>query len=85
MPIVTGFPRYFVVRRGEAGIYGSFRKDFEESGLAGIVWDRRIGERRRQLQAIAIERRHGERRRPLPRTWDIFGFVLVSGSPTPPP
>jgi len=80
-PRITRLARFFVVRRGESVIFESFRKDFEDGGLASVIWDRRIGERRLERRTVAVERRRGDRRGPLPRTWSTLGFVLVPSAP----
>jgi hypothetical protein len=41
-----------------------------------VVWDRRLGERRRSDQPADVERRRQERRTAAP-SWDASGFLVL--------
>lgn len=73
-------PRFAVIVRREAvDRYAQLREMFDREGSA-ILWDRRLGERRRLPPPPwppAEERRRGERRRPPPETWRALDFVIA--------
>ncbi|MBI1893760.1 MAG: hypothetical protein HYS14_06580 [Candidatus Rokubacteria bacterium] len=75
---MTGTTHYFIVRRGESEIFQLFREHFADVGFVDVIWDRRLGDRRRVHRDVAVERRRGERRHPAPKTWSAFGFVFAA-------
>jgi hypothetical protein len=42
-----------------------------------VVWDRRLGDRRREPASVDGDRRRAERRREPPFTWSLADFVVV--------
>jgi hypothetical protein len=69
-------PALAVVRRGEAELFEMLRAHLDALNLGGVIWDRRVGERRRRQASRVPDRRGEARRRPLPTTWDTLGFLL---------
>ncbi len=70
-------PMLYVLRRGDTDRFRTFQERLEQPGLARVMWDRRIGERRTLHKGVMPERRGGDRRGPLLSTWATFGFVAV--------
>ncbi len=73
-------PRYLaVVRRGETEVYRVLKEYLEARGVAQVVWDRRVGERRFAGQrASGSERRRSDRRGPAPdRSARTLGFFIA--------
>jgi hypothetical protein len=69
-----------VVRTGALDRFAALRDAFLAEGVS-VIWDRRLGERRRFAAAVrpAPERRRRERRGPAPVSWDLLDFLVVSG------
>jgi transcriptional regulator with AAA-type ATPase domain/tetratricopeptide (TPR) repeat protein len=72
----TAQPALAVVRRGEAELFEMLRGHLDALNLGGVIWDRRVGDRRRRQASRVPDRRGQDRRRPLPPTWDTLGFLL---------
>jgi len=53
----------FVVARSRPDVYRFFAETFADVPTVGVIWDRRLGERRRAVIPVAAERRRDERRR----------------------
>lgn len=73
----------FVVRRGEVDLFRTLQDHFEEPGLARVVWDRRIGDRRTTARPVEGDQRRRSRRRPPPYTWDKLHFLRVPQTRVP--
>jgi HAMP domain-containing protein/putative methionine-R-sulfoxide reductase with GAF domain len=54
-----------IVQRGATELFEMFRQHFDRSGLVEVVWDRRVGPRRRGREVAVPERRRGDRRRKI--------------------
>ncbi len=67
----------YVVRRGKTDLFRTLQEHLEDPGLARVIWDRRIRERRTFRQTTRPDSRRGERRGPPSSTWPTLGFVLV--------
>ena len=74
-------PYLAVVRRGETEVYRMLKDYLGRRGLVDVVWDRRVGERRRATRprTAGADRRAGDRRRDPPRhpAYRTLGFFLV--------
>ena len=71
-----------VVKRGEFKRYDTLYKAF--SMQTPVIWDRRVGDRRRsQLPFDGIERRLGNRRTLAPLSWQALKFVVVDDADGP--
>ena len=70
-----------VVRTGAIVRFTVLKSAFEPEGV-GVVWDRRVGDRRRRDGAsrAASERRRRERRGPEPPSWALLDFLVVPGA-----
>ena len=81
--------RYLAVMEwGRREVKERLRKHLKENpamtdASVRIVWDRRLGERRRQREPITAERRGAERRREAPATWASLGFLVVPWNESP--
>ncbi len=69
-----------VVRAGALDRFAALRDAFLREGV-GVVWDRRLGERRRSGAASQPERRRRDRRGSAPASWDLLDFLVVPGQP----
>ncbi len=80
-------PRYLaVVRRGETEVYRLLKEYLEARGLAQVVWDRRVGERRFAGPGAAdSERRRSDRRGPAsdPSARTLGFFIARPGGDSP--
>jgi hypothetical protein len=65
------------VRRGQAEIYRTLKADLEERDVVEVIWDRRVGDRRRSGETWSDERRRTERRGTAPEMWFTFGFLVA--------
>ena len=67
-----------VVRTGAVDRFAALRAAFAPEGV-GVVWDRRLGARRRSSDdsAPGAERRRRDRRGPTPSSWDLLDFLVV--------
>ena len=76
-------PYVAIVRRGEGMLYICLDTCIPESGMQ-VVWDRRLGERRRSCAVRpSCERRAGDRRAPPPSSWTWPGLVIVEAGAIP--
>ena len=64
-----------IVRRGETERFNLLEQELGEEAVR-VVWDRRVGERRRGT-TIPDDRRRGERRGKPPATWSTLDFTIV--------
>jgi DNA-binding NtrC family response regulator/tetratricopeptide (TPR) repeat protein len=69
-------PALAVVRRGEAELFEMLQGHLTALNLGQVIWDRRVGDRRREPAISTRERRRHERRRARPATWDTLGFLV---------
>jgi len=76
-------PCYAIVHRDHVEIFQTLKADLEEPDVVEVIWDRRLGERRRLARTQDAERRRGDRRGPLPEMWFSFGFVVAPQVPRP--
>jgi hypothetical protein len=67
-----------VVRAGAVDRFAALRAAFGPDGV-DVVWDRRLGERRRTSAGgeTAGERRRRDRRGPVPASWTLLDFLVV--------
>jgi hypothetical protein len=81
---VTDRPQYLlIVRHGHEELFLALRDRLEEAPVQ-VIWDRRVGERRRGSEGVSPERRRGERRGPGLGLRHLLGFLLAWGEPTVP-
>ena len=76
-------PCYAIVRRGQGEIYRTLKADLEEPEVVEVIWDRRVGERRRSRETCGHERRRTERRGPAPEMWFTIGFLVAAQASLP--
>jgi GAF domain-containing protein len=64
-PAGAGRPAPFlaIVRRGATDLFESLKASLEKPGVVEVMWDRRVGQRRRRDQQRVRDRRRGDRRR----------------------
>jgi hypothetical protein len=67
-----------VVRAGALDRFAALKSAFAPEGV-DVVWDRRLGERRRSSadSAEAPDRRRRDRRGPMPTSWALLDFLVV--------
>ena len=70
-----------VVRVGAIDRFTALQSAFGPEGI-GVVWDRRIKDRRRRdgESRAAAERRRRDRRGPEPPSWALLDFLVVPGA-----
>jgi hypothetical protein len=66
-----------IVRRGRQDVFESLRAHSDELGVAQVMWDRRVRDRRVIIRDVAKDRRRTERRGPSGPMWDGLGFMVV--------
>jgi hypothetical protein len=71
-------PVVIVVRAGAVDRYAALRAAFAADGI-DVIWDRRVGERRRvgAEPRPPDERRRRDRRGALPESWRLLDFLVV--------
>jgi hypothetical protein len=71
-----------VVRVGALDRFAALRETFAAEDV-DVVWDRRLGGRRRPRAdgPPVLERRRRERRGPAPPSWALLDFLVVPGGP----
>jgi hypothetical protein len=67
-----------VVRAGAVDRFAALKSAFAPEGVE-VVWDRRLGDRRRSEpdSARPAERRRRDRRGPTPASWALLDFLVV--------
>ena len=72
-----------VVRAGAVDRFAALRAAFAPEGVE-VVWDRRLGERRRSAgdSTRDAERRRGDRRGAEPASWALLDFLVVPAHPS---
>jgi hypothetical protein len=68
------------VRAGALDRFAALEGAFGAEGV-GVLWDRRVGDRRHGGgPGTPTERRRGDRRGPPPASWTLLDFVIVADS-----
>jgi hypothetical protein len=71
-------PRLVIVRRGHFATFELLTRTFADDLSVQIIWDRRIGERRRTSDGPGDgERRRTDRRRPPPTQWGQLNYMIA--------
>jgi len=66
-----------VVRAGAVDRFAALKSAFAPEGI-DVVWDRRLGERRRSPDDSArADRRRRDRRGSTPASWSLLDFLVV--------
>jgi hypothetical protein len=67
-----------VVRAGAVDRFAALKAAFAPEGV-DVVWDRRLGERRRSPEGSArgTDRRRQDRRGGIPTSWALLDFLVV--------
>ena len=82
-PAASPSPYVAIVRRDQGMLFITLDTCIAESGME-VVWDRRVGERRRaRADRPSCERRAGDRRSPPPSSWAWPGLVIVEAAASP--
>lgn len=78
-----GDPRLVIVRRGHFATFELLSRNFADDPSVQIVWDRRMGERRRSAEGAGNgeRRRSSDRRRVPPTQWGQINYIVASESP----
>ena len=77
-----GDPRLVIVRRGHFATFELLTRNFSDDPSVQIVWDRRMGERRRSAEGPGDRerRRSSDRRRVPPLQWGQLNYLVASES-----
>jgi putative methionine-R-sulfoxide reductase with GAF domain len=71
-------PFLAVVRRGATELFETLKRSLERPGVVEVIWDRRVGaRRRRQVQRVGADRRRGDRRHEPPLAPGSRDYILV--------
>jgi hypothetical protein len=73
---LSRFAYLMVVQRGDLDRFRFLSTTFRDRPVE-VVWDRRVGDRRRSADASAVDRRAGDRRNTPPASWDNLGFLVA--------
>jgi hypothetical protein len=75
---VDDAPMLIVVRAGATDRFAAMRSAFVTDGI-DVIWDRRVGERRRtEVESrLPEERRRRDRRGAVPESWRLLDFLVV--------
>ena len=78
-----GEPRLVIVRRGHFATFELLTRTFVGDPTVQIIWDRRMGERRRSTEGPGgVERRTStDRRRVPPPQWGQLNYMVASDEP----
>jgi len=66
-----------IVRRGDTERFRFLQETYRSRPSVHVMWDRRLGDRRREEQSVPVERRRTDRRSAPPSTWEKMGFIYV--------
>jgi hypothetical protein len=79
-------PRLVIVRRGHFATFELLTRTFADDPSVQIIWDRRIGERRRASDGAGdAERRQSDRRRTPPSQWGQLNYMVAGNGGFNPP
>jgi hypothetical protein len=78
----VGDAKLVIVRRGHFATYELLTRAFAGDAKVQIIWDRRVGERRRNLRMPEDERRRIDRRRIHPTQWGHLDYMVAPGVTT---
>jgi hypothetical protein len=73
---IRSTPVDLIVRRGALRRFHKLKQKAAELPV-GVLWDRRLQERRSEATEIRDDRRGADRRQRPPFTWDVGDFVVV--------
>jgi hypothetical protein len=73
---LSRFAYLMVVQRGDVDRFRFLNATFRDRPVE-VVWDRRVGDRRRSAEGSAVDRRAGDRRNSPPASWDNLGFLVA--------
>ena len=76
----VGEPRLVIVRRGHFATFELLTRTFSGDPSVQIIWDRRMGERRRSAEGPgnAERRRSADRRRVPPAQWGQLNYMVAT-------
>jgi hypothetical protein len=78
----VGDAKLVIVRRGHFATYELLTRAFAGDAKVQIIWDRRVGERRRTLRMPDDERRRTDRRRMHPTKWGHLDYMVAPDAAT---
>jgi hypothetical protein len=71
--------RLVVVRRGHFATFELLTRTFADDPSVRIIWDRRLGERRRTTDGVGdADRRRADRRRQPPAQWRQLNYMIAA-------
>jgi len=73
---LSRFAYLMVVQRGDHDRFRFLSATFRDRPVQ-VVWDRRVGDRRRSSEGTPADRRSGDRRNRPPASWDNLGFLVA--------
>jgi len=74
---MTAAPQLVIVRRGHFATFELLTRTFADDPGIQIIWDRRIGERRRAVADPGDERRRADRRSVPPSQWRQLNYMIA--------
>jgi hypothetical protein len=73
---LSRFAYLMVVQRGDLDRFRFLSATFRDRPVE-VMWDRRVGERRRSTNGPSVDRRAGDRRNTPPASWNNLGFLVA--------
>jgi hypothetical protein len=75
----VGEPKLVIVRRGHFATFELLTRSFADDSSVQIIWDRRMGERRRSVEGPGNgeRRRSSDRRRTPPPQWGQLNYMVA--------
>jgi len=73
---LSRFAYLMVVQRGDHDRFRFLSTTFRDRPVQ-VMFDRRVGDRRRSGEDAAVDRRSGDRRNRPPSSWDNLGFLVA--------
>jgi len=70
-------PRLVIVRRGHFATFELLTRTFADDPSVQIIWDRRLGQRRRAENRVSGDRRRSDRRRMPPVQWGQMNYMIA--------
>jgi hypothetical protein len=75
----VGEPKLVIVRRGHFATFELLTRTFADDPTVQIIWDRRVGERRRTADGHGTnDRRRSDRRRVPPVQWGQLNYMIAT-------
>jgi hypothetical protein len=75
-PALSRVAYLMVVQRGDQDRFRFLSSTFRDRPVE-VMWDRRVGDRRKAADASPVDRRSSDRRNSPPTSWNNLGFLVA--------